>query len=387
MNRSKDGAQKNWSPYQPAPLNEYRPTILDSGILVERLATEIKFFHHEFRNFWREFKRSPGSACVRLSSDLSGAARRILFATNMMSSFLTALFLVSAVVLLAIMIDKRGVTTAIPKTLGDDMDAGVQLIDLKKMEALVGRDRSGMGSNGRAGYNQGRGEGSNSERKRSQGGGSGGNNNPTEAQRGKPPAPSTILAEIPKTPPLHPAALPEAGIDLDPALWRDLKLPVYGNPQSRSEIPSNGPGTGGGMGNNRGLGVGTGDGPGVGPGSDGNTGGGPKQIGCCGPSGGSDEPGRVFPPREVEQRVRVLAKPEPNYTDEARKNQITGTVVLRVIFTSLGQVEQIRTVQQLPFGLTERAIAAARQIRFLPAMRGGRPVSVYMQLEYNFNLY
>jgi len=83
----------------------------------------------------------------------------------------------------------------------------------------------------------------------------------------------------------------------------------------------------------------------------------------------------------------VLSKPEPNYTDEARKNQITGTVVLRVIFSSLGQVEQIRTVQQLPFGLTERAIAAARQIRFLPAMRGGRAVSVYMQLEYNFNLY
>jgi protein TonB len=89
----------------------------------------------------------------------------------------------------------------------------------------------------------------------------------------------------------------------------------------------------------------------------------------------------------VEQRVRVLSKPEPNYTDDARKNQITGTVVLRVIFSSLGHVEQIRTVQQLPFGLTERAIAAARQIKFLPATRGGRPVSVYMQLEYNFNLY
>jgi protein TonB len=141
------------------------------------------------------------------------------------------------------------------------------------------------------------------------------------------------------------------------------------------------------MGNNRGTGVGTGDGPGVGPGSDGNTGGDKKQLGCCGPGGGSDGERVVFPPREVEQRVRVLSKPEPNYTDDARKNQITGTVVLRVIFSSLGQVEQIRTVQQLPFGLTERAIVAARQIKFLPATRGGRPVSVYMQLEYNFNLY
>jgi len=41
----------------------------------------------------------------------------------------------------------------------------------------------------------------------------------------------------------------------------------------------------------------------------------------------------------------------------------------------------------LPFGLTEQAIAAARQIKFVPAVKDGRPVSVFMQLEYNFNLY
>jgi hypothetical protein len=44
-------------------------------------------------------------------------------------------------------------------------------------------------------------------------------------------------------------------------------------------------------------------------------------------------------------------------------------------------------VQTLPFGLTERAIAAARLIRFRPATRLGQPVNVSMQLEYNFNLY
>jgi hypothetical protein len=44
-------------------------------------------------------------------------------------------------------------------------------------------------------------------------------------------------------------------------------------------------------------------------------------------------------------------------------------------------------VQKLAGGLTEKAIAAARQIRFVPATRNGHPVSMYMQLEYNFNLY
>jgi len=37
--------------------------------------------------------------------------------------------------------------------------------------------------------------------------------------------------------------------------------------------------------------------------------------------------------------------------------------------------------------LTERAIAAAKQIRFLPATRDGHAVGTYMQLQYNFNLY
>jgi protein TonB len=90
---------------------------------------------------------------------------------------------------------------------------------------------------------------------------------------------------------------------------------------------------------------------------------------------------------EVEQRARLLSKPEPQYTEEARRNQVTGTVVLRVVFSSSGDVTQIRALHTLPFGLTERAIAAARQIQFVPAVKGGQPVSVAMQLEYNFNLY
>ena len=61
--------------------------------------------------------------------------------------------------------------------------------------------------------------------------------------------------------------------------------------------------------------------------------------------------------------------------------------MLRVVFSSAGEVSQIRAVRTLPYGLTEKAIAAARQIKFVPAMKSGHPVSVFMQLEYNFNLY
>src|SRR5688572_25358355 len=228
--------------------------------------------------------------------------------------------------------------------------------------------------------------GSGPTRQSSHGGGGGGDGDPNPAQTGKIPPPSAIPAAIPITPPLTPPALPVAGVDLDPVLWKDLKAPVYGDPRSTSNIPSKGPGEGEGIGGNRGTGIGDGDGPGVGPGKDGNTGGGFRQIGCCGGPPGEGRDG-IFRGSEVDQRARLLLKPEPQYTEDARKNQISGTVMLRAVFSSSGEVVRIRALNTLPFGLTERAIAAARQIRFVPATKNGRPVSVYMQLEYNFNLY
>ena len=40
-----------------------------------------------------------------------------------------------------------------------------------------------------------------------------------------------------------------------------------------------------------------------------------------------------------------------------------------------------------PFGLTEASVKAARKIKFISATIDGRPVSMFIQLEYNFDLY
>ena len=91
-----------------------------------------------------------------------------------------------------------------------------------------------------------------------------------------------------------------------------------------------------------------------------------------------------FIPNQPDERVRLLKKPEPSYTDEARANKVIGTVILKVVFTSKGTVENIHVVRELPYGLTERAIEAAKKIKFVPAMKDGHPVSMWMQLEYVF---
>src|ERR1044072_375742 len=91
--------------------------------------------------------------------------------------------------------------------------------------------------------------------------------------------------------------------------------------------------------------------------------------------------------KEVTERARVIKKPEPQYTESARQHSVNGTVVLRAVFAADGKIKHLSIVRGLPDGLTEQAIAAAREIKFIPARKDGRPVSMWMQLEYNFNLY
>ena len=66
---------------------------------------------------------------------------------------------------------------------------------------------------------------------------------------------------------------------------------------------------------------------------------------------------------------------------------MVGTIVLRGVFASDATVKYILVIQALPAGLTERAVEAAKKIKFVPATLDGKPVSMLMQLEYNFNLY
>ena len=98
-------------------------------------------------------------------------------------------------------------------------------------------------------------------------------------------------------------------------------------------------------------------------------------------------PADILQGREVTAKARVLLKPEPMYTEAARQAKTNGTVVLRGVFASTGRFTNVRALRELPHGLTERAIEAAGNIRFIPAMKDGRYVSTYIQLEYNFNVY
>jgi len=90
---------------------------------------------------------------------------------------------------------------------------------------------------------------------------------------------------------------------------------------------------------------------------------------------------------EVSRGAIVVWKSEPWYTEAGRAHKTTGRVILDLVLADNGYVSDIVTVEGLENGLTESAIEAARNIRFFPAEKDGKPVSQRNRVEYNFNLY
>ena len=94
------------------------------------------------------------------------------------------------------------------------------------------------------------------------------------------------------------------------------------------------------------------------------------------------------PARDPNARKAIIVfKPEPAYTEEGRRKRVSGVVRLRLVLGANGEVKDISVLKSLPNGLTESAISAARYMLFIPATKDGQPVSQFVTVEHNFNIY
>jgi len=221
--------------------------------------------------------------------------------------------------------------------------------------------------------------GSKPKPQKASGGGGGGRQEPTPPSKGVPPPMALTKPILPpdvKSPIKNPTLPVAMTIYGDPKALPTMKGPI-GDPSGVPAPPSPGPGSGAGIGRGAGAGVGSGDGGGLGPGRGGNLGGGNMGIG----GGGSVEP------MTSSLRPTILYREKAKYTEEARQNKVQGSVVLQVVFHANGTISDIRVVRGLPDGLTEKAIEAAKKIRFQPAVKNGAAVSVRGTLDFSFNLY
>ena len=221
------------------------------------------------------------------------------------------------------------------------------------------------------------------------GGGGGGKNDPKPVNQGDLPdqTPDPIRPPDPKVPRLTSPDLVLPPPSTQGNQKNEKKYGQWGDPNSKFGDLSSGPGSGGGMGTGVGTGAGSGRGTGQGSGSGSGSGGGSGD----GNGDGSGTGGAVSPPPPrpvgVTAPVKILSKPQARYNDAGRTNGVQGSVRLKVTLLASGQVGSVTPVTRLPHGLTEQAIAAAKQIRFEPAKQNGIPVSKTVTIDYTFSIY
>ena len=96
--------------------------------------------------------------------------------------------------------------------------------------------------------------------------------------------------------------------------------------------------------------------------------------------------GAAVPTGPPDAPVEIEFKPTPEYSAEARAAGIEGNVSLEVEFSAAGVVRVLRVIEGLGHGLDARAVRAAEQMRFTPAVRNGQRVDTRAVVSIVFRL-
>ena len=83
---------------------------------------------------------------------------------------------------------------------------------------------------------------------------------------------------------------------------------------------------------------------------------------------------------------RLLSRIQPEYSEEARKARLNGSISLSLMVQPDGTPADVRVIRPLGLGLDEKAIAAVSQWRFQPGTKNGATVAVKATVEVSFRL-
>jgi len=189
------------------------------------------------------------------------------------------------------------------------------------------------------------------------GGGGGGNKMKDPPRQAEMPGKDKITVPVSKPPKME---MQEVKKEPDPVA--QLNIPAKSLAAAQDSLPgaieappgpptlSQGSGSGGGAGTGTGSGVGPGSGSGLGPGSGGGTGGG------------------VYRPGNGVTLPRVLHEERPQYTSDAMRAKVQGTVLLECVVRPDGSVGDVQVIRSLDptFGLDQQAMAAAKKMALRP---------------------
>ena len=196
------------------------------------------------------------------------------------------------------------------------------------------------------------------------GGGGGGSPAPAPPKPVQIPKPKPVEAVPVTPPPPVPVAPPPPPTLAAPVMTPSAEIVQSSGASSVSLAPYGGGGRGGGVGSGTGRGVGPGEGGGFG--------------------GGAYKPGAGISVPTVVREVK------PQYTPEAMRLKIQGSVEIEAVVQANGTVGDVRVVKSLDrtHGLDEEARKAARNWIFSPAKdREGKAVPVIVTLILDFRIH
>jgi TonB family protein len=108
---------------------------------------------------------------------------------------------------------------------------------------------------------------------------------------------------------------------------------------------------------------------------------------AAGQQGQGDYEGDIYDIRAGIVPPVNIAKPDPPYTEEARRARIEGVVILTGVIDEQGRVRNLQVIKGLALGLTEKALeVVAKDFRYKPATLDGKNVAVRYHITINFNL-
>jgi TonB family protein len=211
------------------------------------------------------------------------------------------------------------------------------------------------------------------------GGGGGGNQMKEPPRQAELPGKDKITVPVTKPPKIE---APPQQAKNEPNPVEQLNIPAKSLAAAAESLPgaieappgpptiSQGSGSGGGSGTGIGTGIGPGSGSGLGPGTGGGVG------------GGAYRPGNGVTLPVVTREVK------PQYTSDAMRAKVQGTVLLECVVRPDGSVGDVQVIRSLDstFGLDQEAIKAARNWRFRPGTRMGEAVPVLVTIELTFTL-
>jgi TonB family protein len=83
----------------------------------------------------------------------------------------------------------------------------------------------------------------------------------------------------------------------------------------------------------------------------------------------------------------LIYKVDPEFSAEAKKAKFNGFVLVNLIVDAKGKPQDVRVLRGVGMGLDEKAVAAVKRYKFKPAMEGGKPVPVGLNVEINFKIF